>query len=149
MSDNERNNEEDSQTRESSQCCKGKQHHESNGQHCCKPEHCCETGGWWEDRSIAEKILIGIGLGILGLIFLALVGLVTMKLWNALMPEIFGIKTISYWQTWGLLLLSCILLKNWGGSGEGRRQERKRKKELRRHMNDKCHEENEAIDSEG
>ncbi|RLW70403.1 MAG: hypothetical protein B6D68_00865 [spirochete symbiont of Stewartia floridana] len=143
MSDHEQNKEEDSQAKESSQCCGEKHHHGSN-------DRCCgESGDWWEDRSIAEKILIGIGFGILGLIFLALIGLVTMKLWNALMPEIFGIKSISYWQTWGLLLLSFILLKNWDCSGEGRRQERKRKKELRRHMHEKCHEKNEAIDSEG
>ncbi|KKX48300.1 hypothetical protein L950_0221860 [Sphingobacterium sp. IITKGP-BTPF85] len=31
-------------------------------------------------------------------------------LWNVLMPEIFGLKIISFWQAFGLLLLSKILL---------------------------------------
>jgi len=30
-------------------------------------------------------------------------------LWNVLMPEIFGLKIISFWQAFGLLLLSKIL----------------------------------------
>lgn len=30
-------------------------------------------------------------------------------LWNVLMPEIFGLKIISFWQSFGLLLLSKIL----------------------------------------
>lgn len=30
-------------------------------------------------------------------------------LWNTLLPEILGVKTISYWQAFGLLVLSKIL----------------------------------------
>jgi len=89
---------------------------------------------WWEDRSLGEKIFVGIGFGILGVGFLALLGLVTMSLWNWLMPDIFGLKHINYWQTWGLLILSFILLKSWGGGGESRRTDRKRRRELRRYL---------------
>lgn len=92
---------------------------------------------WWEERTLPQKVAMGIGFGILGIGFLALVGFVTMSLWNALMPEIFGLKTITYWQTWGLLILSCIFFKNFGsGSNNNKRKERKRKKELRRYMED-------------
>lgn len=36
-------------------------------------------------------------------------GFVVMELWNWLMPAIFGLATITYWQAWGLLILSWIL----------------------------------------
>ncbi|MBN1696365.1 MAG: hypothetical protein JW881_02520 [Spirochaetales bacterium] len=44
-----------------------------------------------------------------------LFGLLVMVLWNWLMPVIFGLPVITYWQAWGLVLLSHILIK--GGPG--------------------------------
>jgi len=38
-----------------------------------------------------------------------LFGFVVMGLWNWLMPALFGLKVIGYWQAWGLLVLSWIL----------------------------------------
>ena len=35
---------------------------------------------------------------------------IAMSLWNALMPEIFGLRTITFWQALGLLLLSRLFL---------------------------------------
>ena len=64
---------------------------------------------WWEDRSLPQKILLGIGFGILGVGLLALFGWVVMLLWNWLMPELFGLKRLGYWQAWGLLALCTIL----------------------------------------
>ena len=40
-----------------------------------------------------------------------LLGLPTMLLWNWLMPVIFGLTKISFWQAMGLNILSGILLK--------------------------------------
>ena len=40
-----------------------------------------------------------------------------MFLWNALMPEIFGLSALSYWQAAGLVILARIL---FGGLGPGR-----------------------------
>ena len=57
---------------------------------------------WWEERSLPAKILLGIGFAIAGLALLALLGWVVMLLWNWLMPEIFGLPSVSYWQAWGL-----------------------------------------------
>jgi hypothetical protein len=99
----------------------------------------CKEGGkgfeaWWEDRSLPEKIALGILFAIGGILLLALCGLVVMLLWNWLMPEIFGLKQVNYWQAWGLLILSSILFKGLGsGSGNGS-TERKRKRQLRRYM---------------
>lgn len=37
-------------------------------------------------------------------------------LWNWLMPEIFGLTTITAWQSLGLLLMSVILFRSTGSS---------------------------------
>lgn len=92
--------------------------------------------GWWEERSLPEKIVVGIGFGVLGVGLLFLFGWVVMLLWNWLMPDIFGLKTLTYWKAWGLLALSCILLGRIGGGGGGSKSDRKRKRELRRYVHE-------------
>lgn len=49
---------------------------------------------------------------ILGLL---LVGVVTMTLWNWLVPALFNGPVINFWQAFGLLLLSRIIFGSWGG----------------------------------
>lgn len=44
---------------------------------------------------------------------------ILMQLWNWLMPEIFGLTTINFWQAAGLMLMTKILFGIWGG-GKGR-----------------------------
>ena len=41
-------------------------------------------------------------------------------LWNWLMPSIFGLHEISYWQALGLMALSWILFGGLRGHGSGR-----------------------------
>jgi hypothetical protein len=90
---------------------------------------------WWEERSLAEKIALGIGIGILAIGLAFLFGWIVMLLWNALMPEIFGLKPIGYWQAWGLFILCSILFKGMGSSGgAGNKSDRKRKEQLRGYM---------------
>ena len=36
-------------------------------------------------------------------------------LWNILLPEILGVKAITYWQALGILVLSKILFGGFGG----------------------------------
>jgi hypothetical protein len=43
------------------------------------------------------------------------VTLVTMNLWNWLLPPLFGWKTITFWQALGLLFLSRFLLGGFRG----------------------------------
>jgi len=50
------------------------------------------------------------------LAMLAVFGAVAMLLWNALMPGIFGLPALNYWQAAGILLLARILV---GGLGHG------------------------------
>lgn len=53
------------------------------------------------------------------LIFFAIVSGLVMMLWNWLMPELFGLTTITYWQAAGLLLLSKIIFGFKKGHGPG------------------------------
>jgi hypothetical protein len=94
----------------------------------------CSEWGWWEERSLPQKILIGIGFGLLGIGLAFVFGWVVMLLWNWLMPEIFGLKRLTYWQAWGLLILSHILFKGFGSGHGSVRSDRKRRRELRRYM---------------
>lgn len=50
------------------------------------------------------------------LVFGAITGVV-MLLWNALLPEILGVKAISFWQAMGILVLSKILFGGFRGGG--------------------------------
>jgi hypothetical protein len=39
------------------------------------------------------------------------VGFLVTWLWRVTITDVFGVKTISFWQAWGLLLLSQLLFK--------------------------------------
>jgi hypothetical protein len=63
--------------------------------------------------------------GFVLLIFMAFFfGFVVKLLWNWLMPEIFNLPEISYWQAWGLYLLAKVFFggrrvrKHYHGSGK-------------------------------
>ncbi|WP_045473091.1 hypothetical protein [Winogradskyella sp. PG-2] len=61
------------------------------------------------------------GMIIFGIIFITglaiLFGFVIMWLWNWLMPMIFGLTTLTYWQAVGVFILFKILLGGCGGCG--------------------------------
>lgn len=54
---------------------------------------------------------------IMVLAVVAIIPAIIMLLWNWLMPTIFGIVTINYWQAIGLFILSRILFGKLGGWG--------------------------------
>jgi len=80
----------------------------------------------WSEWSAAAKVGV-VAAAVVGIpsIF-ALCGLVTMWLWNALMPVIFGLPAIGFWQALGLLALSHILFKGGGTRRAARSHWRKR-----------------------
>ena len=49
------------------------------------------------------------------IVALAGFGFITMWLWNSLMPALFHLPEITFWQTVGLLILSRLLLGGFGG----------------------------------
>lgn len=67
-----------------------------------------------------EKILL-IAIVIVGVIVIyAVLGLLiafpVMWLWNWIVPDIFSLHTITYWQAYGLYLLCAILFQSNGSS---------------------------------
>jgi hypothetical protein len=79
-------------------------------------------------RSFRWRLLRIIGLTIGGLFLAALfalvLGIVAQMLWNWLMPDIFGLKEISYWQAVGLLFLGRLLFGGFGHSGSHHHKKR-------------------------
>jgi len=65
---------------------------------------------------------------------LAVFGLITMLLWNSLMPEIFHLGYISFWQAVGLLILSRLLLGFSGPWGRHHNHGRSNIRERYAHM---------------
>lgn len=57
------------------------------------------------------KIVIG---GIIVIALVLLFGYITMRLWNWLMPELFGLVAIDYWQALGIIILAKILFGGFG-----------------------------------
>lgn len=76
------------------------------------------------------KMIPWIVLGIVGAAALALLfGLILMLLWNWIMPEIFGLPEVTYWQAWGLVLLAHILFKGPMGHHDSHHREDERHRE--------------------
>jgi hypothetical protein len=78
-----------------------------------------------------RKIWAVRGFGIVLLLTIAIAGFgeAVLQLWNWLMPGVFGLHPITFWQAVGLLALSWILVGRFGGFGYGggwrqRRRER-------------------------
>ncbi len=61
-----------------------------------------------------------IGMVVIGLVTAVILGLVfgifVRELWNWLMPELFGLKVITYWQAFGIVILGHLI---FGGAGGG------------------------------
>jgi hypothetical protein len=55
--------------------------------------------------------------------FIWLCGEVVMYLWNWLLPVLFGVHAINFWQALGLVLLCRILFGGRGGHHRGKRDD--------------------------
>ena len=71
-------------------------------------------------------------LALLGILLVAFIGgSLVQWLWNAVLPDLFGWRTITFWQALGVLALCRILFGGFGRHGSGRSWRR------RRHMRDR------------
>ncbi|OPL17778.1 MAG: hypothetical protein AVO35_08960 [Candidatus Aegiribacteria sp. MLS_C] len=85
-----------------------------------------EVGG--SGPAKAAKIVVMVIIGLVGLAILALVfGVFVKLLWNALMPAIFGLPEISFWQGVGIVVLAHII---FGGDHGHRYEKRSSKRRL-------------------
>jgi hypothetical protein len=72
------------------------------------------------------RFLRFVKIALFGIVAVTIVSFVVMGLWNILMPGIFGVRAISFWQALGLLVLSKILFGGFrpyrGGGPRWRRR---------------------------
>lgn len=60
-----------------------------------------------------EKILVGVLMVVGAIVLVAVLSAVpVMFLWNALLPDLFGIQAIGFWQALGISTLCGLLFKN-------------------------------------
>lgn len=76
------------------------------------------------------KVVKIIGFALIGAALVFVLGFVVMYLWNAILPGVLGVKTISFWQAMGIFVLAKILFGGFRGGGH-------KKHEWRRKMHDK------------
>lgn len=77
---------------------------------------------------ILARVLMGIGLAAL---FAFAFAILVKVLWNWIMPSVFGLSVIGFWQAFGLLLLAKIF---FGGHGHG--DHRRVPRDSHRHIHD-------------
>lgn len=88
----------------------------------------------WDDVPKWAKIVLYTILGIAAAVLLGLLfGNVIRWLWNWLMPNLFGLRTIGFWEGLGLLALARIL---FGSTGSGNSDNSKHRKRKKRHAHD-------------
>lgn len=63
------------------------------------------------------KLLKWLKMILMGIIVLAMLGASVMLLWNFLIPGIFGLAAINFWQALGLFALTRILFGGFGRHG--------------------------------
>ena len=68
-----------------------------------------------------KRILKALKIFVIVLVAATAFSFIVMSLWNWLMPAIFGLHAISFWQALGILVLSKVLFNGFrGGRGCGR-----------------------------
>jgi len=75
-----------------------------------------------------KRLIWMIPAAILGMaIFAWIGGQLVMHLWNALVPTLFGLPQVTFWQALGLLALCRILFGGFGFGGGGNRSRSRRR----------------------
>lgn len=67
-------------------------------------------------KQIIGGFILGVGLIAVVIGLSAIMALPVMWLWNALIPEIIGLKMLTFMQSWGVCILTGLLFKSNGCS---------------------------------
>jgi hypothetical protein len=78
----------------------------------------------WSTRT--RRLFLFLVVPPLFLLFVALGGVVVRELWNWLLPPLFGLPHVTFWQALGLLALSRILFGGFGLGGDSGSHHRRR-----------------------
>jgi hypothetical protein len=69
-------------------------------------------------KSVARFVMLGVAAVVATVAIGFVFGFAVMWLWNWLMPDLFGLRPIGFWQAFGLLVLARVLFGGVrGGSG--------------------------------
>ena len=98
-----------------------------------------------KSKRVARKFAVSL---VIFLSLVAVLGVVVMLLWNALVPEIFGGPTLNYWQAAGVLLLSHILLRGMPYYGLRARRNARCRERMRARWAQMTSEERAAVNNE-
>ena len=63
----------------------------------------------------------------LAVVIAALFGYIVMHLWNWIMPDLFGLKSIGFWKAFGIVLLGKLIFGSFGHHCGHREKHRKLK----------------------
>jgi len=96
-------------------------------------ERTTSRGHWSGKRTLRIIGATLVGIAFAGL-FALLFGFLVKVLWNWLMPPIFGLGTIGYWQAFGLVILAKLLFGGFGPHGDSHHS-----KDFHRKIDDRWH----------
>ena len=75
-----------------------------------------------------KKVLKIIAMVIFGVLIFLLATYLLMRLWNWLMPDLFGVGAVTYWQALGIFVLAKLLFGFGGGGGKSKGRSSHKKK---------------------
>ncbi len=90
----------------------------------------------------------GVMFFLLFIVAVPLFGLLVMSLWNAILPAVIGVRSITFFQALGILLLSKILFGGFGGGRHNRRYGREKWMEMQQKFSGMTPEEKEKFKAE-
>lgn len=81
-------------------------------------------------KARGKRIVRVMTMMLMGILAFILFGFVAMWLWNWLMPAIFGLKTITFWQAVGLVILGKLLFGGFHRHGSRRGKDWRRMRDF-------------------
>lgn len=98
-----------------------------------KSEHKHRSHWYWGFKIVGWVILGAITAAAFAFLF----GYFVMLLWNWLMPELFGLTTITFWQAFGITLLARLIFGGFKHDGHSHHKSKHGKKEFAKHCTKK------------
>ena len=99
------------------------------------------------EKMVQRRVMMIVKILVFAIILIAGFGSAVWQLWNHLMPQIFNLPAIGYWQALGLLALSWLLFggfrgpmggRRYGGRGRWARMTPEQRAQFRQAMAERC-----------
>src|ERR1700739_1699300 len=71
--------------------------------------------GVHEDKNMKRWVKKALKIGLIAVVAVTVFGFLVIALWNWLAPAVLGLRTITFWQALGILILSKILFGGFRG----------------------------------